>query len=71
MPIPFLPLVGAAWKIINVGGNIIFLGQLGAIAIKKYKQLKTEGFSDKEIFSREDFKKFVSGQYIKDVFKNK
>ena len=38
--IPLLPIIGTAWKILNIGSNVIFVGQLGRIAIKKYYKLK-------------------------------
>ena len=38
--VPLLPIIGTAWKIINIGGNIIFAGQLGRSALKKYKKYK-------------------------------
>jgi len=38
--VPLLPIIGTAWKILNIGGNILFVGQLGHTAIKKYYKFK-------------------------------
>jgi len=47
--IPILPVLGVAWKVINIAGNTIFFGQLGHSALKKYQEYKNKGKTEEEI----------------------
>ena len=46
--VPLLPILGTAWKILNIGGNILFVGQLGHTAIKKYYKFKERHNNENE-----------------------
>ena len=49
MAIPLIPIAVGAWKVLNIAGNVLFFGQLGRSALKKYQEYKSRGMSDEEI----------------------